>query len=83
LINKKYIGNNVWDRGSFKPKRKRVRNTPEIWIRAEGAFEPIIDRSLFGLAQGDHPQVVTLFQKSVASAPADNPSYWSCIFLSR
>jgi DNA invertase Pin-like site-specific DNA recombinase len=51
LINEKYIGNNVWNRGSFKLKRKRVRNNPTMWIRAEGAFEPIVDRSLFEAAQ--------------------------------
>jgi len=51
LINEKYIGNNVWNRGSFKLKRERVRNTPDMWIRAEGAFEPIVDRSLFDAAQ--------------------------------
>ena len=28
LINEKYIGNNVWNRGSFKLKKKRVRNSP-------------------------------------------------------
>jgi DNA invertase Pin-like site-specific DNA recombinase len=51
LINEKYIGNNVWNRGSFKLKRKRVRNAPDMWIRAEGAFEPIVDRSQFEAAQ--------------------------------
>ena len=51
LINEKYIGNNVWNRGSFKLKRKRVRNSPDMWVRAEGAFEPIVDRSLFEAAQ--------------------------------
>jgi DNA invertase Pin-like site-specific DNA recombinase len=51
LINEKYIGNNVWNRGSFKLKRKRVRNSPDMWIRAEGAFEPIVDQSLFKAAQ--------------------------------
>jgi DNA invertase Pin-like site-specific DNA recombinase len=51
LINEKYIGNNVWNRGSFKLKKKRVRNSREMWVRAEGAFEPIIDRSLFEAAQ--------------------------------
>jgi len=51
LINEKYIGNNVWNRGSFKLKRRRVRNNPDMWIRAEGAFEPIVDRSLFESAQ--------------------------------
>jgi DNA invertase Pin-like site-specific DNA recombinase len=51
LINEKYIGNNVWNRGSFKLKRKRVRNSPEMWIRAERAFDPIVDQSLFEAAQ--------------------------------
>jgi len=51
LINEKYIGNNVWNRGSFKLKKKHVRNSPEMWIRADGAFTPIVDRSLFAAAQ--------------------------------
>jgi hypothetical protein len=51
LINEKYIGNNVWNRGSFKLKKKRVRNSTDMWIRAEGAFESIVDRSLFEAAQ--------------------------------
>jgi DNA invertase Pin-like site-specific DNA recombinase len=51
LINEKYIGNNVWNRGSFKLKKKRVRNSPDMWIRAEGAFEPVVDRKLFETAQ--------------------------------
>jgi DNA invertase Pin-like site-specific DNA recombinase len=51
LINEKYLGNNVWNRGSFKLKKKRVRNSPDIWIRADGAFEPIIGRSVFDAAQ--------------------------------
>jgi DNA invertase Pin-like site-specific DNA recombinase len=51
LTNEKYIGNNVWNRGSFKLKRKRVRNSPDMWIRAEGVFESIVDRSLFDAAQ--------------------------------
>ena len=51
LINEKYIGNNVWNRGSFKLKKKRVRNSPDMWIRAEGALKPIVDRSLFDAAQ--------------------------------
>ncbi len=51
LINEKYIGNNVWNRGSFKLKKKRVRNSPEMWIRANGVFAPLIERSLFDAAQ--------------------------------
>jgi DNA invertase Pin-like site-specific DNA recombinase len=51
LINEKYIGNNVWNRGSFKLKQRRVRNTPDLWIRADGVFEPIVERPLFDAAQ--------------------------------
>jgi DNA invertase Pin-like site-specific DNA recombinase len=51
LINEKYVGNNVWNRSSFKLKRKHVRNSPDMWIRADGVFEPIVDRLLFDAAQ--------------------------------
>jgi DNA invertase Pin-like site-specific DNA recombinase len=50
LINEKYIGNNVWNRGSFKLKQKRVRNSPDMWIRAEAVFEPLVERPLFEAA---------------------------------
>jgi hypothetical protein len=36
---------------SFKLKTFRVRNTPDMWIRSNGAFEPIVDRHLFDAAQ--------------------------------
>lgn len=52
LTNEKYIGNNVYNHVSFKLKRKRVRNTPDMWIRADEAFEPIVDASDFFIAQG-------------------------------
>jgi DNA invertase Pin-like site-specific DNA recombinase len=51
LINEKYIGNNVWNRSSFKLKIRHVRNSPEHWRRANGAFAPIVDESLFAAAQ--------------------------------
>ncbi len=51
LINGKYVGDNVWNRVSFKLKKKRVRNGPDMWIRANDAFEPIVDRDLFEAAQ--------------------------------
>jgi DNA invertase Pin-like site-specific DNA recombinase len=51
LINEKYIGSNVWNRISYKLKKKRVRNDPDMWIRTEGAFEALIDRVLFAAAQ--------------------------------
>jgi DNA invertase Pin-like site-specific DNA recombinase len=52
LTNEKYIGNNVYHRTSFKLKMKHVENPSEKWIRAEGAFEGIIDTNLFFTAQG-------------------------------
>ncbi|WP_425486041.1 recombinase family protein [Azospirillum melinis] len=51
LINEKYVGNNVWNRTSFKLKKKRVRNEAEMWIRADNVFPAIVDRSLFDAAQ--------------------------------
>ena len=51
LINEKYIGNNVWGRTSFKLKTVHVQNAPEDWVRSDGAFEGIIDPSIFGTAQ--------------------------------
>jgi Recombinase len=50
LINPKHVGDSVWNRMSFKLKQKRVRNGPDLWIRAEGAFEEIVDRALFDAA---------------------------------
>lgn len=51
LINEKYIGDNVWNRKSFKLKKKRVSNKPDMWIRAPGVFEAIVERDLFEAAQ--------------------------------
>jgi DNA invertase Pin-like site-specific DNA recombinase len=51
LINEKYIGNNVWGRTSFKLKRQHVRNAPEDWVRADGAFDAIVDTGVFEQAQ--------------------------------
>jgi DNA invertase Pin-like site-specific DNA recombinase len=47
LTNEKYIGNNVYNKVSFKLKQRRVVNAPEMWIRAEGAYPSIVDRALF------------------------------------
>ncbi|MDA7946081.1 MAG: recombinase family protein [Hyphomicrobiaceae bacterium] len=52
LTNEKYIGNNVFNRSSFKLKKKRVKNSPDMWVRAENAFEAIVDPQLFFTAQG-------------------------------
>lgn len=51
LTNPKYVGDNVWNRVSFKLKKVRVRNDPDMWVRANGVFEPIVDRHLFDAAQ--------------------------------
>lgn len=51
LTNEKYIGNNVYNRVSFKLKKKRVVNAPDMWIRGVGAFEAIVDAGLFETAQ--------------------------------
>lgn len=47
LTNEKYIGNNVYNRISFKLKKKRVINPPDMWIRGDSAFTPIVDPTLF------------------------------------
>ena len=52
LSNEKYIGNNVYNRRSFKLKKVRVVNQPEMWIKKEGAFEGIVPPELFYTAQG-------------------------------
>lgn len=51
LINEKYVGDNVWNRRSFKLKKKRIRNDPGMWIKAESAFEAIVGRELFDAAR--------------------------------
>ncbi|MBX6382446.1 MAG: recombinase family protein [Microbispora sp.] len=51
LINEKYAGDNVWNRVSCKLHGKRVRNGREMWVRRDGAFEPVVDRLLFDAAQ--------------------------------
>jgi DNA invertase Pin-like site-specific DNA recombinase len=51
LINEKYVGNNVWNHNSFKLKQTRIKNLPEEWIRANGAFSPIVNPILFNAAQ--------------------------------
>lgn len=52
LTNEKYIGNNVFNRTSFKLKKRRVKNAPDIWVRKNHAFEPIVSQESFYTAQG-------------------------------
>ena len=52
LTNEKYIGNNIYNRISFKLKKHRVTNAPDMWIKKEGAFDAIVPPELFYTAQG-------------------------------
>ncbi len=52
LTNEKYIGNNVYNRVSFKLKRVRVRNPPDMWVRCDAAYEPVVDPKDFYTVQG-------------------------------
>lgn len=52
LSNEKYIGNNVYNRISFKLKKHRVTNQPDMWIKKDGAFEAIVSPEAFYTAQG-------------------------------
>jgi DNA invertase Pin-like site-specific DNA recombinase len=51
LTNEKYVGNNVYNRVSFKLKKTRVVNEPDQWVRAQEAFEGIVDPDFFIAAQ--------------------------------
>ena len=47
LTNEKYIGNSVYNRLSFKLKKRRVVNPEHMWVRGEHAFEAIITSEVF------------------------------------
>jgi len=51
LTNEKYIGHNVYNRVSFKLKKKRVRNPPQMWVRHNHAFEPTVEHDEFVAAR--------------------------------
>ena len=51
LTNPKYSGANVYNRRSYKLKKRRVKNPPDMWIRNEAAFEPLIIPAEFQRAQ--------------------------------
>jgi DNA invertase Pin-like site-specific DNA recombinase len=51
LTSEKYIGNAVFNRSSFKLRKKRVANPPEMWIRTSGAYPAIVDGEVFDAAQ--------------------------------
>lgn len=51
LTSEKYVGNNVYNRISFKLKKKRVRNPPQMWVRCDAAFDAIVEYPDFLAAQ--------------------------------
>jgi hypothetical protein len=51
LTNEKYIGNNIFNRVSYKLKQRRVVNHRDTWVRADGVFPSVVDRALFERAR--------------------------------
>lgn len=51
LTNEKYIGNNIYNRTSFKLKKKYSKNPEDEWIRCNSAFIPIVSIEKFNLAK--------------------------------
>lgn len=51
LTNEKYVGNNVYNKISFKLKKKRVKNPPQMWVRRNEAFDAVVDMVDFTAAQ--------------------------------
>jgi DNA invertase Pin-like site-specific DNA recombinase len=75
LTNPKYIGANVYNRRSFKLKRKRVENPPDMWIHRDEAFDAIVEPEVFRRVQdvmtGRHSrlsdeQMLTLLRQLLA-----------------
>jgi DNA invertase Pin-like site-specific DNA recombinase len=52
LTNEKYVGNNVYNRVSFKLKQRRVHNSSDMWVRRDGAFDALVSQEQFYTAQG-------------------------------
>jgi hypothetical protein len=47
LRNEAYIGTYIYNRNTEKLGAKRTRNPQELWIKSEGAFEPIVRPDVF------------------------------------
>jgi DNA invertase Pin-like site-specific DNA recombinase len=72
LTNEKYIGTLVFNRVSKKLAGKQTTNPREMWLRTEGAFEPVVDEQCFRAAQrlaeerGRSPTAEEMLEKLVA-----------------
>ncbi len=47
LRNEAYIGTFIYNRDTEKLGAKRVHNPEDLWVRSEGAIEPIVQRDVF------------------------------------
>ncbi len=69
LINEKYVGDNVWNRIWCKLQGARVRNRPDMWIRRDGAFEPLVDRMEAGVRlRAEDARGLCVFHRSLDRA---------------
>ncbi|WP_338049169.1 recombinase family protein [Rhodoplanes elegans] len=69
LTNEKYIGNNVFNKVSFKLKQRRVVNPREMWVRAESAYPSIVDRALFDRARAIVDALAAFFGRGTPGPP--------------
>ena len=53
LRNPKYMGCNVWSRSSQRLRGKKTSVDPQLWVRKELAFTPIVDEKTFTRAQSN------------------------------
>lgn len=53
LTNEKYLGNLVFNRGSFKLQRKAVHNPSSMWVRLDSAFDAPISAEIYHSAQAE------------------------------
>lgn len=51
LNNEAYIGNIVFNRASYKLKQRAILNPPDMWVRHNGALDPVVSPKIFSRAQ--------------------------------
>jgi len=61
VTNPKYVGANVWHRGTQKLREKRSIVAPALWVKNPNAFVPIVDAETFEQAQVALPKRADTF----------------------
>lgn len=51
LTNEKYLGHNLYNRTSTRLRQQTVQNPSHMWVRADNAFQGIVDPKLFESAK--------------------------------